>query len=76
MGKSGKWVVFTHPTKGDGCPSCKGAKEYMKQKKMAFSSRRGNEDGTPHPEHKTWPKIEDPNGRFVGGYSDLKQLNF
>jgi glutaredoxin len=66
-------MVYTHPT-NDGCPACVGAKEYLKNKKVPFKAIRGREDGWPNVSHKTWPKIYSPDGKFVGGFSDLQRV--
>jgi len=63
-------IIYTHPTKDD-CPSCIGAVKYAREKGFKFKTIKGTND--PNPDHKTWPKIFHGDGKFIGGFSDLKE---
>jgi len=69
------WVIY----KKDGCPACSSALDKFKNAGISPEVIDGpsNEhlwkntavkDGTPW---KTWPKIYNPDGKFIGGNSDL-----
>lgn len=68
------WRIYVHPELGEKCPSCKNAKEYLKSRGIPFDSINGKNAPKSSNHHKTWPKIYDPTGKFIGGYSDLQKM--
>jgi len=63
------WKIYTK----DGCPACAGAKQLMEKRGYKFQAIRG-EEHNPRPSYKTWPKIYNPKGKFIGGFGDLQKL--
>ena len=63
------YILYVHPVIGKGCSACSGAAQYMDKKNIKYIEKT---DPNFMPSHKTWPKIVDPDGNFIGGFSDLK----
>lgn len=75
---SGKWVIYSKR----GCPACTGAKDLMTQEGIKYIEIDGPSNlmevdkvmlKIGKADYNYWPKIFDENGKWVGGFTDLKQ---
>lgn len=74
-----KCLIYVKP----GCSACENAKKLFKTKKIRYRSVNGIENQIEvdrmmerigRSDFKTWPKIFDIQGKFVGGFSDLQKI--